>query len=198
MTFNQCGRTFGLRQPLSLLCRLKDLEAAHQRVINAHHGPRIVKLPTIVWGREYGDELPPGEELVPVLHDLVRAADEIEVVTPQELRHDVLAKRKAHAAVVLPPADDVLVGVGPQQVAQEPRVGNIRRPHDALDLLHVLQLGAESAVHAENLFVDDGGHGQAVEAVGERLPQLDVVAPFALVVKACSSEKGERERESEK
>ena len=167
--------------------------------INAHHSPRIVEFAAIVWSREYGDELPPGEELVPVLHDLVRAANEVEVVAPQKLRHHVLAKRKAHAAVILPPADDVLVGVGPQQVAQKPRVGNIRRPHDALDLLHVLQLGAEAAVHAENLLVDDGGHGQAVEAVGERFPQLDVVAPFALVVKACSARKrGRWESEAKK
>ena len=35
---------------------------------------------------------------------------------------------------------------------------------------------------AEDLLVDDGGDGQAVEAVGEGLPQLDVVAALALVV----------------
>ena len=51
--------------------------------------------------------------------------------------------------------------------------------HDPLDLLHVLQLWAEAPVHAEDLLVHDGGHGQAVEAVRERLPQLDVVPPLA-------------------
>ena len=40
---------------------------------------------------------------------------------------------------------------------------------------------------AEDLLVDDGGDGQAVEAVGEGLPQLDVVAPLALVVKAVDA-----------
>lgn len=35
---------------------------------------------------------------------------------------------------------------------------------------------------AEDLFVDDRGDGQAVEAVRERLPELDVVPPFTLVV----------------
>ena len=43
--------------------------------------------------------------------DLVRAADEVEVVAPQELRDDVLAECEAHAAVVLAPARDVLVRV---------------------------------------------------------------------------------------
>jgi len=45
-------------------------------------------------------------------------------------------------------------------------------------------------VHAENLLVDDGGNGQAVEAVSEGLPQLDVVPPLACWV--------ERERKKRK
>ena len=46
------------------------------------------------------------------------------------------------------------------------------------DLLHALEVRAEPAVTAEDLLVDDGGDGQAVEAVRERLPQFDVEAPF--------------------
>lgn len=37
---------------------------------------------------------------------------------------------------------------------------------------------------AEDLLVNDGGDGQAVEAVCERLPQLDVEPSLALVVEA--------------
>lgn len=37
---------------------------------------------------------------------------------------------------------------------------------------------------AKDLLVNDGGDGQAVEAVGERLPQLDVEPSLALVVEA--------------
>ena len=37
---------------------------------------------------------------------------------------------------------------------------------------------------AEDLFFDDGGHREAVEAVGEHLPELDAVAALALVVEA--------------
>ena len=32
---------------------------------------------------------------------------------------------------------------------------------------------------AEDLLVDDGRDREAIEAVGERLPQLDVVSPLA-------------------
>jgi hypothetical protein len=36
-------------------------------------------------------------------------------------------------------------------------------------------------VHGKDLFVNDGGDGQAVEAVGKRLPQLDVISPLACI-----------------
>ena len=42
-------------------------------------------------------------------------------------------------------------------------------------------------MHGENLLVDDSGDGQAVEAVRECFPQLDVVATLALVVEAVDA-----------
>lgn len=45
-------------------------------------------------------------------------------------------------------------------------------------------------MHGEDLLVDDGGNRQAVEAVGESLPQLDVVAPLALVVETVDTVDG--------
>ena len=42
-----------------------------------------------------------------------------------------------------------------------------------------LEVWTESAVAAEDLLIDDGRHRQTVETVGERLPQLDVVASLA-------------------
>ena len=63
-----------------------------------------------------------------------------------------------------------LIGVGPEQVAEQTLVGHVGRPRDAPDLLHALQVGRQAAVTAEDLLVDDGRHRQTVEAVGERLP----------------------------
>jgi len=45
-------------------------------------------------------------------------------------------------------------------------------------------------VHREDLLVDDGRDGQAVEAVRECLPQLDVVTPLALIVEAVDTVDG--------
>ena len=106
-------------------------------------------------------------------------ADQIQVVPIEELRDDVRAEGEGHPAVVLPPPLDVLVGVGPEEITEQARVGHVGRPHDAADLLHRLQVGGEAAVAAEDLLVDDGRDRQAVEAVRERLPQLHVESAFA-------------------
>lgn len=45
-------------------------------------------------------------------------------------------------------------------------------------------------MHGEDLLVDDSGDRQAVEAIGKRLPKLDVVATLALVVEAVNAVDG--------
>lgn len=47
------------------------------------------------------------------------SADEVQVVTVEELADDVGSEREGDAAVVLSPALHVFVRVRPQQVAQE-------------------------------------------------------------------------------
>jgi hypothetical protein len=42
-------------------------------------------------------------------------------------------------------------------------------------------------MHGEDFLVDNGCNGQAIEAVGERLPQLDVIPPLALIVKSVDT-----------
>jgi len=45
-------------------------------------------------------------------------------------------------------------------------------------------------MHGEDLLVNDSGDGQAVEAVRESLPELDVVATLAFVVKTVDAVDG--------
>mmetsp|Transcript_9142 Transcript_9142/g.19171 ORF Transcript_9142/g.19171 Transcript_9142/m.19171 type:complete len:375 (+) Transcript_9142:761-1885(+) len=179
-----------VRESLPLLRRLQNLKGTHQRVIHAHHRPGIIKLSAIIRRRKQRDQLPPGEELVPVLHHLMRPTNQVQIVLVQKLRHDVLPKRETHPPIVLPPAVDVLVGVAPQQVAQEPRVGHVRGTNDPLDLIERRELRAEPAVRAKDLLVDDGRAGEAVEAVRECLPELDPEAALALVVEAVDAVDG--------
>jgi hypothetical protein len=59
--------------------------------------------------------------------------------------------------------------------------------HHTPDLLHGVEIRAQTTVHREDLLVDDCGDRQAVEAVRKCLPQLDVVAPLAFVVEAVDA-----------
>ena len=63
----------------------------------------------------------------------------------------------------------------------------ISRTHHTTNLFHRVQVGTQTTVHGEDLLIDDGGNGQAVEAVGESLPKLDVIPPFALIVEAIQT-----------
>eukprot|EP00449_Zooxanthella_nutricula_P004904 CAMPEP_0198522210 /NCGR_PEP_ID=MMETSP1462-20131121/21401_1 /TAXON_ID=1333877 /ORGANISM="Brandtodinium nutriculum, Strain RCC3387" /LENGTH=176 /DNA_ID=CAMNT_0044251867 /DNA_START=136 /DNA_END=662 /DNA_ORIENTATION=+ len=96
------------------------------------------------------------------------------------------AKDEADAPVVLGPARNVLVWVGPQQVADQPGVWHVRRADELPDLVHVRQLGRQAAVHADDFFVDEPAHWQAIEDVAEVFPQLDVVPSLALIVEAVN------------
>lgn len=52
--------------------------------------------------------------------DLVRSADEVQIVAVEELADHVGSEGEGDAAIVLSPALNVFIRVGPQQVAQQP------------------------------------------------------------------------------
>merc|ERR1719282_407825 len=114
-----------------LLGRFQYLKGAHQRLVNRHHSSSVVEFSAIIGRGEKRDELPFGEELISVLDDLMSATNQVHVVTIQKLGHNVSAERERYSAIVFTPSLNVLVGVGPQQVTKQSRVGDVRRPHDA-------------------------------------------------------------------
>ena len=63
--------------------------------------PSVIQLSAVVGGAEQCDELSLCKEFVAVLDDLMRSANEIDVVLFGEGRHYLLAKSEAHASVVL-------------------------------------------------------------------------------------------------
>ena len=66
----------------------------------------------------------------------------------------------------------------------------ICRTHDTTDLLHRVQVRAESAVHGKDLFINDSCDRQAIETISECFPELDIIPPFAFVVKSIDSVDG--------
>mmetsp|Transcript_44789 Transcript_44789/g.127911 ORF Transcript_44789/g.127911 Transcript_44789/m.127911 type:complete len:210 (-) Transcript_44789:233-862(-) len=119
------------------------------------------------------------------LHDeLVRAGDELQAVGVVELLGDVLAEGVAGPAGRDAPAAAV-VGVRPQQVAHGPLVRHLLDAVELPDVVQGVQGWGDAAVHADDLVLDDRGHGQVVERVREDLPNRgSAVGPHALVEEA--------------
>jgi len=134
-----CGRSSCARPiatKLSLLLRwFKDLETAHEGIIHAHHGTRIIKLSTIVGSTEQGHELPLGKEFVPILYNLMGSADQINIVLLAECLNDFTTKSKTDSTIILTPALNVFIRIRPKEIAQQSSIRNISRSHDSLDLL---------------------------------------------------------------
>jgi len=105
-----------------------NLERAQQALVDAHHSTRVVEFTAIVGCAEQSHELALGEELVAVLDNLMCTADQVHVVFLQESRDNVWSKGERHTAVVFAPARDVLVGVGPQKVAEQTAVRDLWKP----------------------------------------------------------------------
>lgn len=175
---------------LLLLSGLENLERAEQALVDAHHGTSIVEFTTVVGGAEERHQLALGEELIAVLNNLMGTANEIHVMLLQESRHYVRTKGERDTSVVLAPSSDFLVRVRPEEIAKQTAVRDISRAHDTSDLLHRVQVRAETTVHGEDLLVDNSGDRKAVEAVSECLPELDVVSALALVVETIDTVDG--------
>jgi hypothetical protein len=65
------------------------------------------------------------EELVAIFHDLMRTADEVHVVLLQEAGDHIRPECEAYTSVVLTPPGDVLVWVGPQEIAEKTAIGDL-------------------------------------------------------------------------
>lgn len=69
-------------------------------------------------------------------------------------------------------------------------VGDIDGALNPTNLVHVLKLRRQPPVRAEDLVVDNSSDREAVEAVGEELPEADTEAAFALIVEAVDTVDG--------
>lgn len=67
----------------------------------------------------------------------------------QKFGHHICPEREGDTAVVLSPAEDVFVWVGPQQVAQQTLVRHVCGSHYSADLLHGLEIRREAWRHGE-------------------------------------------------
>jgi hypothetical protein len=87
---------------------------------------------------------------VALLHQLVGAGNQLQSVYVAEVVRHSRSEHPSRTSCVYRPVLDVL-GVRPHQVAERPFVGDLDLAVDGAHLVDGLDLGAESAVHAEHL-----------------------------------------------
>ena len=54
-------------------------------------------------------------------------------------------------------------------------------------MIQVLEFGAQTAVHAEDLLIDQSCNGQTIEDITENSPESDRISAFALVIEAIDT-----------
>ena len=119
-SWRRCGTLLSngtVEEALLLLHRLENLERAHERLVDVHHCTRVVELSAVVGCREYRHELALSEKLVPILNYLMPSTDQVNVISVQELVDYFGPVGEGNAAVVVAPAEGVVLRVGPEDVA---------------------------------------------------------------------------------
>ena len=115
------------------------------------------------------------------------SADKVDIVLLEELLDDGLTEGVGNASIVLTPARLTLLGVGPEQVAEESILRNLSWACYLLELCHGDELWRQAAVHTQDLIIDESGNGHAIKDVLELFPDADGVAALAFVVETVDS-----------
>ena len=98
------------------------------------------------------------------------SADQIELVATVELFDNIMSKHVTDTSVVISPALDLVVWVGPQQITEQTLIRHFLWPMLSIDNIQVIEVWTQSTLHAEDTIVNDGSHWKHVEAQAELFP----------------------------
>lgn len=164
---------------------VKDGKMLLTSSVDRQDGRHIAAAIAVVWSRPDRDEGLVKEELEALLHELVRAADELYAVGLVKLLDSILAKEEPRAARRDAPVGDAVVGVGPQELAHGAVVRHLLLAVEGADVVEVVDARGEAAVDAEDLAVHERRERHVVEELRAVAPHVGVPElADALVVEA--------------
>ena len=117
----------------------------------------------------------------------MRPTYQVDMVPLVELPDNVGTKDVGDSSVVVTPALDIDLRVRPEQVAQQTCVRYVLRTILLVDHVQLVEVGAESTVHTEDLVVDHSADREHIEAEAKLFPDLNVVSSLALIIKSIHS-----------
>merc|ERR1712187_160523 len=112
--------------------------------------------------------------------------DEIHILFLEKAAYDVWSKYERNTTVIFLPTCNVLVGVGPQKIANQTCVWHVCWADKPTNLIHVINLWRKSTMHADDLLIDEAANRHAIEHVAELFPELDIITAFAFVIEAIN------------
>lgn len=110
--------------------------------------------------------------------DLMSPTDQVEIMFVKELGDNICTKCVGDTPVIFTPSHHIFIGIRPEQVTQESLIWDVCRSLNSANLFHGMKIRTEASMTAKNLLVNNSSDWQAVEAIGERFPQFDVVPPL--------------------
>lgn len=117
----------------------------------------------------WSDERRKRPYLVAFIDELVSTSNKLQTVDMVELGGNLVSEEPAGTTGRNSPCLDIL-GIAPDQVAKSTLVGDLLGTSYYADLINRTDLGAQTAVNAENLAVDDGSEDKEVKNLAARLP----------------------------
>ena len=102
----------------------------------------------------------------------MRAAYQIQILVLQESFYNVVAEDKGNPPLVVVSSGDIQLRIGPQNIADEPLVGDFAGPVDLCELIEAVERGGEPPVHADYLIVDYRRYRHVLEDIIEGFPEF--------------------------
>lgn len=96
----------------------------------------------------------------------------------QEAIDDVRTKHIGYASLIVLPPGDILVRIGPEEVAEEALVGNLNGSRGVVQLLITLKLRTKPTMHTNNLLLNHRTHRHRIKHIRKHLPQLQIILPL--------------------
>ena len=129
-------------------------------LVDTHNGAGVVKPGAVVEYRKHRHQLTICEEFETIHNNLVPSAYQMHVVLVEELVYNLGTERQAtRSSAALFPGLRILVWIGPEQIVNKLPVDYVCRAHDVSDLVHALQIRAQSSMAAKDLATDNSSNG---------------------------------------
>lgn len=142
---------------------------------------------TYIRCRKDGNENSILVELIAVLDDHVRSADQVEIMPLQKVHDDLLTEAITHSALVRLPVLFHIRRVAPQKIIQQTVVRHIGRTCNSSNVIHMGEARRQTTMDTEDLASDDRSDGEAVEGINKGLPDFDVATPFTFIIEPINA-----------